>query len=123
MSIVGPRPQAQRCFDAFPSHLQRVIIQVKPGLSGLGPIVFRAEEEILADNQSSIAFYDEVIAPYKGLIEAWYVERATLVNYFKIILTTVWVVVFPGTSAVWTVFDDLPEPPEGLKDFLCYPHP
>lgn len=122
MSIVGPRPQAQRCFDVFPSHLQRVIVRVKPGLSGLGSIVFRAEEDILADRQSSISFYDDVIAPYKGLIEVWYVERATLVNYFKVILVTLWVVVFPKTSAVWNFFEGLPEPPEDLKGCLRYPY-
>ena len=46
MSIIGPRPQTQRCFDAFPKGSQNEIIKVRPGLSGIGSIVFRAEENI-----------------------------------------------------------------------------
>jgi lipopolysaccharide/colanic/teichoic acid biosynthesis glycosyltransferase len=38
MSLIGPRPQASRCFNAFPVKFQEIIIQVKPGLSGIGPI-------------------------------------------------------------------------------------
>ena len=38
MSIIGPRPQTQRCFEAFPKHLQEVILSVRPGLSGVGSI-------------------------------------------------------------------------------------
>src|SRR5690606_21753019 len=41
MSIVGPRPQTRRCFDAFPEDSKRAIVRVRPGLSGVGSIVFR----------------------------------------------------------------------------------
>ncbi|MBE2258147.1 MAG: sugar transferase, partial [Rhodobacteraceae bacterium] len=47
MSIVGPRPQTQRCFDAFPNDVQEAIVKVRPGLSGIGSIVFRNEESLL----------------------------------------------------------------------------
>ena len=40
MSIVGPRPQTQRCFDGFPKISQSEIIKVRPGLSGIGSIIF-----------------------------------------------------------------------------------
>ncbi|MDC0392725.1 sugar transferase, partial [Gammaproteobacteria bacterium] len=36
MSVIGPRPQTPRCFEAFPPKSQDIIIQVKPGLSGIG---------------------------------------------------------------------------------------
>lgn len=120
MSIVGPRPQTQRCFDAFPRELQDTIVQVRPGLSGLGPIVFRDEEEILADHGSSTSFYDEVIAPYKGRVEAWYVENQGVVTYFKIIAITGWVVLFPGSSVVWRAFPDIPVPPPELRTQLSF---
>ena len=38
MSVVGPRPQTQRCFDAFLPASQKAIIQVRPGLSGIGSL-------------------------------------------------------------------------------------
>jgi len=121
MSVVGPRPQAHRCFNAFPLELQRVIVQVKPGLSGIGPIVFRGEEDILADHAGSVEFYDNVIAPYKGQVEAWYVDHQALFTYFAVILVTVWVVLFPKSGIVWRVFKGLPTPPDALKLALNYP--
>lgn len=121
MSVVGPRPQARRCFNAFSPDLQQVIIKVKPGLSGLGPIMFRDEEDILADHAGSVEFYDGVIAPYKGEVEAWYVDHQNMFTYFAIILVTIWVVLFPSSSAVWHVFKGLPVPPDALKRPLNYP--
>lgn len=121
MSVVGPRPQTHRCFNAFPVDLQRVIVKVKPGLSGIGPIVFRGEEEILADHEGSVEFYDNVIAPYKGQVEAWYVDHQTMVTYFAVILVTVWVVLFSSSSMAWRVFKGLPVPPDALKGPLNYP--
>jgi len=120
MSVVGPRPQAHRCFNAFPVELQRIIVQVKPGLSGIGPIIFRGEEDILADHAGSVEFYDNVIAPYKGQVEAWYVSHQTLGTYFAVILVTVWVVLFPKSGIVWRAFKGLPRPPEALKEPLNY---
>jgi hypothetical protein len=35
MSVVGPRPQTRRCFEAFPERLQEVISSMRPGLSEL----------------------------------------------------------------------------------------
>lgn len=121
MSVVGPRPQTPRCFRAFPDDLQAVIVKVKPGLSGIGPIVFRGEEDILADHAGSIAFYDDVIAPYKGLAEAWYVSHQTMLTYFTVIFVTVWVVLFPSSGIVWRAFKGLPVPPDELRAILNYP--
>lgn len=121
MSVVGPRPQTHRCFIAFPQDLQNVIVKVRPGLSGIGPIVFRGEEDILSDHAGSVEFYDDVIAPYKGEVEAWYVDHQTLFTYFAVILVTVWVVVFPKSAAAWRVFKGLPVPPEALRGPLNYP--
>jgi lipopolysaccharide/colanic/teichoic acid biosynthesis glycosyltransferase len=120
MSIVGPRPQARRCFDAFPPETQKIIVKVKPGLSGLGPIVFRGEEDILAGQIASIDFYDNVIAPYKGQVEAWYVEHQSLGTYFAVIAVTVWVVLFSRSNIVWRAFQGLPVPPDELKLPLNY---
>lgn len=121
MSIVGPRPQARKNFEAFPKTLQQIIICVKPGLSGIGPIIFRGEEDILAENESNLNFYDNVIAPYKGQVEAWYVKNQSLITYFAVIFITLWVILSPSSSLVWRVFKDLPAPPDLLKGPLNYP--
>ena len=121
MSLVGPRPQERRCFNAFPADLQKVIVKVKPGLSGLGPIVFRGEEDILAGQTGNVHFYDHVIAPYKGQVEAWYVDHGSIATYFAVIFITIWVVLFPSSDVVWRVFKGLPVPPNELKGPLNYP--
>ena len=111
MSIIGPRPQTQRCFDAFPSKSQISIVQVRPGLSGIGSIVFRDEESMMHDQDDPAHFYDNVIMPYKGALEEWYVANQGLSSYILLIALTVWVVLFPQSKAVWHVLASLPSPP------------
>lgn len=120
MSLIGPRPQTPRCFDAFPAEAQDMIVKVSPGLSGIGPVVFRGEEEILEGHSGTLDFYDNVIGPYKGDVEAWYVANRRLSTYFILIALTVWVVVFPSSGLVWRVFEDLPSPPEALRNDLNF---
>lgn len=114
MSVIGPRPQTQRCFDAFPEVSQRAIITVRPGLSGIGSIVFRAEEEMMHAAGDPDHFYDQVIMPYKGKLEEWYVQNRGIWTYILLILLTVWVVLNPRSTIVWRLFPDLPPPPVEL---------
>lgn len=114
MSLVGPRPQTQRCFDAFPSSSQAEIVKVRPGLSGIGSIVFRDEEELMHASAEPERFYDDVIMPYKGRLEEWYVSHQGVWTYLSCIFATGWVVVFPKSRLVWRLFAGLPAPPAAL---------
>jgi lipopolysaccharide/colanic/teichoic acid biosynthesis glycosyltransferase len=114
MSIVGPRPQTKRCFDAFPPGAQAAILKVRPGLSGIGSIVFRGEEELMHAHSDPARFYDEVIAPYKGALEEWYVANQGLRTYLLGIAVTAWVVFMPRSVITWTAFKTLPRPPKEL---------
>lgn len=116
MSVIGPRPQAQRCFDAFTKEVQEEIVKVRPGLSGIGSIIFRDEENLLHGAKDQVGFYDNVIAPYKGDVEKWYIRNQGLKNYFLLIFMTVWVVLFPNSHIVWSMFPSLPAPPLELRD-------
>lgn len=116
MSVIGPRPQAQRCFNAFSQNVQENIIKVKPGLSGIGSIIFRNEENLLHDATDQVGFYDSVIAPYKGDVEVWYIHNQGLKNYFLLIFVTVWVVLFHNSGLIWSLFPSLPRPPQELLD-------
>ena len=49
-------------------------------------------------------YYDQVIMPYKGKLEEWYVANQSLWTYLKCILATVWVVVFGSSGVVWMIF-------------------
>jgi lipopolysaccharide/colanic/teichoic acid biosynthesis glycosyltransferase len=119
MSIIGPRPQTPRCFDAFPLAAQQAIRRVRPGLSGIGSIIFRDEEDLMHGRVDAAKFYDEVIAPYKGALEEWYVAHQSLRTYLLSIAITAWVVLFPKSPAVWRVFRTLPTPPADLVGTLC----
>jgi len=122
MSVIGPRPQTPRCFEVFPPDSQTIIVQVKPGLSGIGPIVFRGEEDILDGHAGTLDFYDNVIGPYKGKVEAWYSDKQHLSVYFTLIFLTVWVVCFPKSDLIWRAFKSLPSPPDNLRDELNFPY-
>ncbi len=118
MSIIGPRPQTQRCFDAFPLSSQSEIIKVRPGLSGIGSIMFRNEEEMMHSKNNPDIFYDEIIMPYKGNLEEWYVANQNIFSYFILIAVTVWIVIFPRSNLLHIVFKLLPPHPKELAEWL-----
>ena len=120
MSIIGPRPLTPQTFKSYSANVQSIVVQVRPGLSGIGSIIFRAEEEIMHGDNASVDFYSNVIAPYKGALEEWFVANKSVSIYFIAIFITIWVVIFPKTRLVWTVFKELPEPPRELKQVLKY---
>ncbi|WP_286225660.1 sugar transferase [Polynucleobacter sp. HIN7] len=121
MSIVGPRPLTTETFEIYTAEIQELIIKVKPGLSGIGSIIFRDEENILIGADSSLDFYKKNVAPYKGILEVWYASNNTIFNYFKIIVVTVIIVLHPKSQIAWSSFKKLPTPPAQLKSLLNYP--
>lgn len=120
MSIIGPRPQTAQTFGAYSKDTQLKIQQVLPGLSGVGSIIFRSEDKIMQGSKASLDFYMNIIAPYKGALEEWFVSNKSLYIYLMAILITVWAVIVPNTKIPWRVFKDLPEPPAELMQELNY---
>ena len=59
-------------------------------------------------------FYREFIAPYKGALELWYQEHASLAVDFRIIFLTAWVIIFPESELPYRWFRDLPSKPEWM---------
>ena len=43
MSVIGPRPLTLQTFEAYSEVTQGLIKRVRPGLSGVGSIIFRGE--------------------------------------------------------------------------------
>ncbi len=120
MSIIGPRPQDMRCFVVFDEIDQQNIKRVRPGLSGIGSIIFRDEESLLdgeEDLKAKEDFYDHIISPYKGQVETWYVEHQSLKLYFQLIWMTAVAVVMPEKIGdLEKYFEDFPEAPKVLKE-------
>ena len=110
MSIVGPRPQTEECFGYFPEEVRRRAFRCKPGLTGIGSVVFRDEEESMARSEGGNAeTYDRVMA-FKGALELWYLENKSAMVDLRIILLTAITVVRPHTNLASKWFKNLPEP-------------
>lgn len=116
MSVVGPRPQVPKHFEIYPEHVKTELKKISPGLTGIGSIFFRDEEKILDKNKqlSYEECYNNVIAPYKGKLELWYVKHKSARLYLILIFLTAWVVVFPNSKLHLTLFKTLPEAPKEL---------
>ena len=110
MSIIGPRPLVDKTFDPYPEHVRRDIYNTRPGLSGIGSIVFRDEEKLLSESNMPLEkFYAEHIAPAKGELELWYLRNRSFTTDMLLIFLTVWVIPFPKSKLLHRFFKDLPE--------------
>ena len=115
MSVVGPRPQMEVDFYKFSEEVQSVIYNAKPGITGLGSIVFRDEEELLTKaGGDPHEFYKQHLAPYKGELEVWYQNNISLATDIKIIFLTAWVIIFPKSTLTFSLLKDLPVKPDHL---------
>ena len=118
MSIIGYRPIVPEMFDKYPKHVKKKLYKIRPGLSGIGSIVFRNEEELLQKVEDKETFWNHVIRPYKGELESWYADHRSMSLYFKLISLTVDAVLHPDSRKWRTAFRDLPKPPAELEKYM-----
>ena len=112
MSFVGPRPLVKNQYDMIHRNLKQKIIKLKPGITGIGSIIFRDEERFLEDNkEDSNEFYKTKIVPFKAKLECWYEENMSLFIDSLLIITTIIMVFFPDTKIHKYFFRDLPQHP------------
>jgi lipopolysaccharide/colanic/teichoic acid biosynthesis glycosyltransferase len=115
ISIVGPRPMVPNTFQKYSAEAQVELSKVKPGLTGVGSIIFRDEENFLEGKSNPQEFYDDFIIPYKNEIELWYVKNQSFLTYFKIIFVTSWVIIFSKSRIIKFFFSDIPDLPPSFK--------
>ena len=96
-----------RTFELYSKEARDKLVSIKPGLTGLGSIIFRDEENILSDKDKSKEFYKDSIAPYKGSLESWYINNYNIRTYFKVIIATVWVILFSSSSLALRLFANM----------------
>ena len=110
MSIIGPRPLVKKTFDPYSEEVKSLIYNVKPGLSGIGSIIFRNEEDMLANSQIPMKeFYESKISPFKGRLELWYQKNLSLYTDFMIIVLTIITIFYPKNELIYKVFKSLPK--------------
>jgi len=109
MSFTGPRPLMKSGFDRYSDEMKAKVYNVKPGLTGIGSIVFRDEELIITKSDlTPDECYRHVILPYKGALEIWYQQQQSFTTDFMLLFLTGWYVLFPSSKLVTKVFPSLP---------------
>ena len=112
LSIVGPRPQMKVDFEKYSNDIKNCIYNVRPGLTGIGSIVFRDEESLISNasnNENPHDYYKRVIAPYKGELEMWYQNNRSFNLDLQLIFLTAWVIIFPNSKLYEKWYNNLPK--------------
>lgn len=115
MSVVGPRPMVPNTYSNYSTIAQQKLSTIRPGLTGIGSIIFRDEERYLSNQEYPSEFYRKHIIPHKCDLEIWFVDNKSLWLYTKTIFVTAWVVVFPASKVAEKAFKGIPMLPEDLK--------
>lgn len=88
MSFVGPRPDVPGYADKLEGE-DRLILNLRPGITGPASLKYRNEEEILAQVDDPQRYNDEVIYPDKVRINLDYYNHHSLIGDIKLIIETI----------------------------------
>lgn len=108
MSLVGPRPLVKKSFDLYPVDVQALVYNSKPGITGIGSVIFRDEEKILSESNDMRQAYWQIFQ-YKGKLESWYHKHRDFLTDLIILFLTAWYVPFSKSKLVYRVFPTLPK--------------
>jgi lipopolysaccharide/colanic/teichoic acid biosynthesis glycosyltransferase len=88
MSLVGPRPDVAGWADTLTGE-DRIVLSVRPGITGPASLAFRHEESELAAAEDPEQHNREVIWPQKVRINREYVETWSLLGDVRYLIRTV----------------------------------
>ena len=88
MSFVGPRPDVPGYADKLQGE-ERIILTLRPGITGPATLKYRNEEELLAKVTDPQKYNDEVIYPDKVRINRYYAEHYSFIKDIQMIFCTV----------------------------------
>lgn len=88
MSFVGPRPDVPGYADKLMGE-DRIILSLRPGITGPASLKYRNEEEILARQDNPQLYNDNVIYPDKVRINKYYATHYSLLLDIRIIIATI----------------------------------
>ena len=87
MSLVGPRPELPQYVSGYTPE-QRLVLQVRPGITDPASIRYRHEEAVLATSQNPDDFYRAVILPDKLAINLQYIRDISMYSDIKCVIQT-----------------------------------
>ena len=109
MALVGPRPLVKNQFMMYSKNDRMIIKTVKPGITGIGSIIFRDEEKFLDESkEESNTLYQNEIIPFKAKLEIWYCQNRNIFIDHIIIIITILNVLLPNISIHNYLLKDLP---------------
>jgi lipopolysaccharide/colanic/teichoic acid biosynthesis glycosyltransferase len=88
MSLVGPRPDVPGFADVLVGA-DRIVLSVRPGITGPAALAYRHEESLLAGADDPEAYNREIIWPDKVRINRAYVEHYSLLTDLRCLAATV----------------------------------
>lgn len=88
MSFVGPRPDVEGYADTLEGS-DRILLSIRPGITGPASIRYKNEEEILAQQENPKVYNDTVIWPDKVKINREYIEDWSLLKDVMYIKKTI----------------------------------
>lgn len=87
MSLVGPRPEVEKYVNLYDQE-QRKVLAVRPGITDMASIVYRNENELLAQSANPEQYYVSVIMPAKIRLNQHYISNQSIIAYLNIIFRT-----------------------------------
>lgn len=88
MSFVGPRPDVKGFADELKDE-DRLILSIRPGITGPASLAFRDEEKILSMQKNPERYNREVIYPKKVKINLEYIKNWSLLGDLSYIIKTI----------------------------------
>ncbi|MDD2983055.1 MAG: sugar transferase [Crocinitomicaceae bacterium] len=118
MSLIGPRPLLAKSFEKYTTDVQEIIYKNRPGITGMGSLIFRDEELLVSTykelGKDPMEYYRNYIYPYKGELENWYYHNCSISVDFKILFLTFWSLVNKDSQLVFKLLKNLPPKPASL---------
>ena len=113
MSFVGPRPVMLKSFEVYPQDVQNLIYNVTPGLTGMGSLIFRNEEDLVTIAKKKgldpWEYYKTKIYPYKGELEKFYQDNRGFLTDLKIFIATAIMVIYSNNKIPFYFFPNAPK--------------
>lgn len=88
MSFVGPRPDLPEVMSEVKGN-DRVILSIKPGLTGPATLYYFNEETILENQEDPVTYNSEVVQPKKNMINKNYIKNYHIFKDIKYICKTI----------------------------------
>ena len=100
MSLVGPRPNVISDADLY-TDIEKVLLEVRPGITDFASIVFSDEGEILEGKEDPDLSYNQLIRPWKSRLGLAYIENQSIFLDMQIIFFTVVAIISKPKALIW----------------------